>query len=207
MKQKIKDFFFSKFSLIILSILYIIFSGIAFVGECLIGKTDIQYTLFLRITTIIIDVIIISTGIFTWMQMKLRKKLKTLHPIRRRITLVLYIADTLAIFLIFFVPYITRLLVLFFENKISAYSFATNSLMGISVVVVIGFLIKRILRRIKKYGNKINKLSWYIREFFYSNNNNIAITHIPKTKKNTCNNDWEILVSLCNSGIRSDQAI
>lgn len=156
MKERLKRFFFSRFTLIALAALYVLFAGVSFMGEYFIGKTDLEYTAFLRITTLILDVIIIGAGIFTWIQVRLRKRIKKL-VFRKRMTLILYLADTLAIFLLFFLPYVTRLLVLFFGHKISYYSLLIDTFMGIAVVITIGFLIKKVLRKIKRFGKRFKK--------------------------------------------------
>lgn len=170
MKEKIKNFFFSRFALIALIILYIIFSGISFLAEYFIGKTDLEYTTILRITTIILDIFIIGAGIFTWIQVRIRKRFRTMYIFQKRMILILYLADTLAIFIIFFLPYVARLLLLFFNEKISYYSLIIDMSMGIAVVITIGFLIKKILRKIKKFGKNLKKWKLWLyspRAFFW----------------------------------------
>ena len=162
-KNKMKKFFFSKFTLIILSLLYIIFSIISFLAEYFIGHTDPEYAAILRITTLILDIIIIGAGILTWMQIFLRKKIRRLSVLRNNIIMILYLADTIAIITIFLIPYIGRLLLLFFNQKISYNTLFINTIMSIVVVFAIGFFIKRISIKIKKYGKRLkSKNSSYI---------------------------------------------
>lgn len=165
MSKKIKKIFLSNFALIILASFYIIFSTFSFFGEYIIGKIDLEWSLFLRGSTIILDVIIILTGIFTWLQMHLRKKMKRLKILEnRRLVIVLYIADTTALLILFFLPYVVRLLALLEFDKITSSSFWIDALLGCFIVVFLAFFIKKIMKSFKRWGQKIQRENGYYKK-------------------------------------------
>ncbi len=169
MSEKIKKIFFSNFVLIILASLYIIYSIFAFFGEYIIGKIDLQWSLFLRGSTIILDFVIILTGIFTWLQVYLRKKIKRVRILeKKRLVVVLYIADTVAIMVMFFLPYVVRLFALLRFDKITNFSFWIEFSLGAFVVIFIAFFVKKISRRFKRWGQKIREKNGFKRKWCFT---------------------------------------
>ena len=158
MNEKIKKMLFSNLVLIILASLYVMYNIFAFFGEYLIGKIDIQWSLALRGSTVIIDIVLIVTGFFTLVQVRLRKRLKRLKVLEKeRITVLLYIADTVAILCVFFFSYVVRLFVLLHFDKITTSGFWINSLLGILVVFLLAANFKKITRKIKKWGKRLKE--------------------------------------------------
>jgi hypothetical protein len=119
---------------------------------------DMWWSLFLRGSTVVLDLTIITSGIFVWLQIKLRKKVKKIKMLgRKRLIVVLYIADTIAMIIAFLFPYIARLFLLLRFKKITNISFIINSIIGIIAVVLIAFLLKKITKRITQWSKKIQK--------------------------------------------------
>lgn len=162
MKEEIKKIFFSKFVLIVLASFYVIYSIFSWLGEYFIGKIDLQWSLFLRGSTIILDVAILVTGVFTWLQVHLRKKVKRLKILEKeRITVMLYIADTIAILVVFFFPYVTRLFVLLKLNKITTTSFWIDAILASLIVFILAAFFKKISRKFNKWGRKLRIKNGY----------------------------------------------
>ena len=169
MDKKIKRFFFSNFTLIILVGLYLIYNVFAFLGEHIIGKIDVQWSLFLRGSTVILDLIIILTGIFTWLQIYLRKKIKKIRILgKERMMVILYLADTIAISIFFFFPYVARLLALLRFEKITNISFWIDFILGGLVVLFLAAVIKKITKKFNKFGKKIQKKKGFQKKRWYA---------------------------------------
>lgn len=155
MRQKITDFFFSKFAWFVLAGIYIISAVISFLVEHYIGGTDVSSTLFLRISTIVLDAIIVGGGIYALTKRWLKKRFLRRDIFRKNLFWVLYLAETMAIFFLFYIPYVVRVLYLFLDTKITLQTLIINLSIGIVAVVVLGYFIKKIIKRLKKMGKRI----------------------------------------------------
>ena len=151
---KLRNFFFSKFAWIVAIAVYSLSIIGSFLMEHYVGGTDIRSTLFLRITTIVLDVAFIASGFYALTKRWLKKRFLRRELFRRNLFWVLYLAETLAIFLLFYIPYVVRILYLFFENKITIQTLIINLSIGIFAVVVLGYFINKIIKRLKKMGKK-----------------------------------------------------
>ena len=155
MKKKITNFFFSKFAWIVAIAVYSLSIIVSFVMEHYVGGADIGSTLFLRITTIVLDVAFIASGFYALTKRWLKKRFLRREIFRRNLFWVLYLAETMAIFLLFYIPYVVRVLYLFLEDKISLQTLIINLTIGIVAVIVLGYFIKKIIKRLKKMGKRI----------------------------------------------------
>jgi hypothetical protein len=153
---RFKKFFFSNFVLIVLITLYTISSGFSLLAEHFIGKTSLEYAGWLRVTNVFIDIMLLATGLLTILQIWLRKKVKK-WGFSTSIIAILYVADTLALTIMFFFPYELRLAYLLWIKKISIYTFKMNTYMSIGAVIAFGFLLNFLLKKFKKTGKRIEK--------------------------------------------------
>lgn len=154
-----KKFFFSKGAIISLIILYLFFAFVSGFVEYLNGA-EIKAVLFLRGGTIILDSLLIGLGFYAFVRKWLNKKFLAREFFKRRLFLLAYIAETLAIFLLFYLPYVARSWYLVVDGKtigmpLSQKSFIINIILGFIVVIALGAWMKKIIRKLKK-GSKEN---------------------------------------------------
>ena len=171
MKNKVKTFIFTRFTFIVAGSAYILTQGFAFLTEIFGGNTDISVSLFLRGSTVLIDLLlilpsvfailmtifrkkIIKSNIITWVMVVLRKKTKKTFWARRSIMMRLYVADTTALLFLFYLPYVIRLIVCLRMGKMNQSTFFLNLIIGIVSLLVLGFFGKRIIKRLNRIGRK-----------------------------------------------------
>lgn len=152
--SKFVNFFFSQFAWFVLAGIYLISAGISFCVEYFVGGTDFWSTIFLRGSTVILDILFIGLGIYAITKRWLKKRFLRREIFRKNIFWVFYLAETLAIFLLFYIPYVIRVIYLFFDNKISTKTLLIDLGIGIFAVIVLGYFIKKFIGRLKKMGKK-----------------------------------------------------
>jgi hypothetical protein len=116
-----------------------------------------EWSIILKGSNVIIDIILVTTGVFTALQIWLRKKIKKWSILRKRMIIILYLADTLSLILVFFSLYALRLAGMFWGKQMTLYSFKINILMSISAIVILGYALKFLLQKLKKTGKKMKK--------------------------------------------------
>lgn len=134
---------------------------IAFFGEVFVAKVDWEYALILRLSTIAIDGLFV--GLYTYIRLRLRKKLR--HKLANNATI--YLSDTIAVLLIFYSLYLLRLVLFLYLDFISKESFILNTVGGLLVAVLFGWLLAYITKKSKKHLKRYKKEWWYIFALFF----------------------------------------
>lgn len=152
--KAIKNFFFSKSAIIILIIVYAIIAFVSGVIEYWNGAS-IGAVLFLRGGTVIIDVLIIGLGVYAFTRKWLNKKFLEKEFFKKRLFWLAYIAETLAIFLLFYLPYVGRALYLLIDGEkigitLSSHAFIINITLGFIFVLLLGARMKKILGKLEQ---------------------------------------------------------
>jgi len=152
--RKVKNFFFSRLAIILLVFVYII---TAIGSGCIeyFNGASIEAVLFLRGGTILLDTLVIGLGIYTFTRKWLNKKFLEREFFRKRLFWLAYIAETLAIFLNFYLPYVGRLLYLVLDGKqigipLSMSAFIINLVLGFIFTIVLGAKMKKILGKLQQ---------------------------------------------------------
>lgn len=155
--KKIKNLFFSKLALIFLVVLYLIAAFVSGAVEYLNGSS-FKVVLFLRGGTMVLDAFIIGLGGYAFTRKWLNKKFEQKAFFRKRLFWLAYIAETLAIFLLFYLPYVVRSLYLLLDGKtigmaLSGSAFRTNLVLGFLVVIILGAWMKKIMGKLTKQND------------------------------------------------------
>lgn len=152
--KTIKNFFFSKLAIILLIFIYLVTAILSGSIEYFNGAS-FKAVLFLRGGTIMLDALIISLGLYTVTRKWLNKKFLEREFFRKRLFWLAYIAETLAIFLLFYVPYVGRSFYLVLEGEtigmpLSVKAFVVNTILGFVFMIVLGAKMKQILGKLEK---------------------------------------------------------
>ena len=158
--KKIKNYFLSR-SVIIVSVWGYIMAAI--ISGCMeyFSGVSFKVVLFLRIGTMVLDALIIGLGIYTFMRKGINKALIKREFFRKRISWLVYMTDTLAMFSLFWVPYLARNLFLRLDGgkigmPMTTKAFWINVTIGLGVVVLLGAKMKKIMNKLeekaKQYG-------------------------------------------------------
>ena len=153
----------NKVLFIIPILVLIIINLLAFLGEVFIAKIGWEYSLILRISTIIIDGFFV--GVYTYIRLISRKRLR--HKFG--VTFTIYLSDTLAVLLVFYSLYLLRLMIFLYLRWINMNSFLIDAIGGLFIAIVFGWLLAYITNQSKKYIVRIkrkNKKWSFIFTFF-----------------------------------------
>ncbi|MFA7298032.1 MAG: hypothetical protein WC010_00075 [Candidatus Absconditabacterales bacterium] len=158
MIQKIKKFLFSKSAIITLFAIYLIIAVGLGTLEYLNGAS-IRAVLFLRGGAIILDFAIVGLGVYTFTRKWLDKKFLKKDYFRKRLFWLAYIAETLAIFILFYVPYVGRALYLVIDGEkigmsLSWHAFIINLILGFVFMIVLGAKMKKIIGNLEEKTKK-----------------------------------------------------
>lgn len=123
----------------------------AFFGEMFMAGIDWEYALILRVSSITIDGLFV--GIYTYIRIISRKKLR--HKFG--VTTTIYLSDTLAVLLVFYLLYLLRLILFLYLNWININSFLIDTIGGLLVAILFGWLLAYITSKSKKYIVKIKR--------------------------------------------------
>lgn len=152
--KKVKNFFFSKLAIILLIFIY---AATAILSGCIeyLNGASLKAVLFLRGGTILLDAVIIGLGLYTFTRKWLNKRFLEREFFRKRLFWLAYIAETLAIFLLFYVPYVGRSFYLVLEGEtigmpLSVKAFMVNIILGFLFMIVLGAKMKQILGKLEK---------------------------------------------------------
>jgi len=126
-----------------------------------INGASIQVVLFLRGGTVVLDTLLVSLGIYKFTRKWLNKKFLERDFFIKRLFSLAYIAETLAIFFLFYIPYVARslYLVLYGERigmPLSTKTFLTNLVLGLSVVIALGAKMKKIMDKLEEKAEQNN---------------------------------------------------
>lgn len=138
-----------------LAVGYIIFSILSFFGEALVAHIRYDYSLFLRITALLLDIIFILTGVLTLLQVYLRNKLRKQRIFQKRNRLIIYLSDTMSLMILFFALYIVRLVFLYYLGKIPIISVYIGGSTALGIVILFGAVFNNALRRLKMRFKKV----------------------------------------------------
>lgn len=143
--------------LIILAFLYFCLNIVSFFVEAVIAGMQYDMALFLRITTLILDVTFIVTGLLTGFQVLARKKLRRNKFFAKKPRLITYVADTISILIFFFSLYYVRIELLFQLDRITHKSFVIGFWISFITALFFGALLKSIIKKIKK---RLHNMKW-----------------------------------------------
>ena len=129
----------------------IIINLLAFLGEVFFAKIGWEYSLILRISAIAMDGLFV--GMYTYIRLISRKKLRHKFGIITTI----YLSDTLAVLLVFYLLYLLRLILFLYLNWININSFLIDAIGGLIIAIAFGWLLAYITNKSKKYIVKIKK--------------------------------------------------
>jgi hypothetical protein len=161
--RKVKKFFFSRLAIILLVFIYIL---TAIGSGCIeyFNGASIKAVLFLRGGTVVLDGLIIGLGMYTFTRKWLNKKFLERDFFRKRLFWLAYIAETLAIFFLFYLPYVGRSLYLVLDGEqigipLSMNAFIINLVLGFVFMIVLGAKMKEIISKLeqKTEQNGFNK--------------------------------------------------
>ena len=151
---KVKNFFFSRKAIILLIFIYII---TAIGSGCIeyFNGANIKAVLFLRGGTVLFDSLVIGLGIYTFTRKWLNNKFLKREFFRKRLFWLAYIAETLAIFSNFYLPYVGRSLYLVLDGKqigipLSINAFIINLVLGFVFTIALGAKMKKILGKLQQ---------------------------------------------------------
>lgn len=152
--KSVKKFFFSRLAIIFLVSIYIIAAIFSGTIEYLNGAS-IQAVLFLRGGTVILDALLIGLGIYTFTRKWLNKKFLEREFFRKRLFWLAYMAETLAIFFLFYLPYMGRSLYLVLDGEkigmpLSMKAFVINLVLGFVFMIVLGAKMKDIIDKLQQ---------------------------------------------------------
>lgn len=152
--KTIKKFFFSRSAIILLIAIYLIVACISGAIEYLNGAS-ICAVLFLRGGTVLIDVLLVALGVYTFTRKWLNKKFLEKEFFRKNLFWLAYIAETLAIFFLFYLPYVGRSLFLVVEGKtigmpLSMHAFIINLILGFVFMIALGAKMKKIINALEE---------------------------------------------------------
>ncbi len=140
--------------LLILALLYFVFSIFSFLVEMKIAGMKYDIALFMRITALILDIFFIISGLLTRLQATLRNRLRKINVFAKNPRLIIWIADTTAIMVFFFILYYVRLEVCFQMGLMTKKSFIIGLLLSLGINFVFGGLFQKIIKMIKRFLNK-----------------------------------------------------
>ncbi len=152
--RKVKNFFFSRLAIILLVFIYIITAiGSGYIEY--FNGASLKAVIFLRGGTILIDSLVIGLGIYTFTRKWLNKKFLERDFFRKRLFWLAYIAETLAIFFLFYLPYVGRSLYLVLDGEqigipLSMNVFIINLVLGFVFMIVLGAKMKEIIEKLQK---------------------------------------------------------
>jgi len=152
--KKIKNFFFSR-SAIILPIFIYIMAAIISGGMEYLNGVSFKAVIFLRGGTILLDALLLGLGIYAFTRKWLNKKFLERDFFRKRLFWLAYIAETLAIFFLFYIPYVGRSLFLVLDGEkigmpLTMRVFIINITIGFAVVIGLGAKMKKIMSKLEK---------------------------------------------------------
>jgi amino acid transporter len=156
--KKVKNFFFSQGAIISLIVLYVIAALVSGIVEYLNGAS-IRAVIFLRGGTVVLDALLIGLGVYALTRKWLNEKFLEKEFFKKRLFWLAYIAETLAIFLLFYLPYVGRSVFLLFDGEkigmsLSLRAFIINLTLGFIFVIVLGAKMKKIIGKLKERANK-----------------------------------------------------
>ena len=171
MKNKLKTFLFTRFTLIVAGSAYVVSQVFAFLTEILAGHTSVLTSLFLRGSTILLDLLliipavlalvmtifrkkIIKSNIITVVMVWLRKRSRRNFLAKKSVMTKLYFADTTALICLFYLPYVLRLWIALRIGMVSRTTFWVNIFIGLGSLLVLGFFGKRIIKKLNRTGRK-----------------------------------------------------
>ena len=177
MKNKLKTFLFTRFTLIVAGSAYVVSQVFAFLTEILAGHTSVLTSLFLRGSTILLDLLliipavlalvmtifrkkIIKSNIITVVMVWLRKRSRRNFLAKKSVMTKLYFADTTALICLFYLPYVLRLWIALRIGMVSRTTFWVNIFIGLGSLLVLGFFGKRIIKKLNRTGRKKLKQLW-----------------------------------------------
>jgi hypothetical protein len=120
-------------------------------GEVFFANIHWKYALILRISTIFIDGFFV--GIYTYIRFISRKKLRHKFGIKTTI----YLSDTIAVLLIFYLLYLLRLILLLNLEWINMHSFLIDSIGGLAIAIIFGWIVAYATSKSKKYISKLKR--------------------------------------------------
>ena len=152
--RKVKNFFFSKSAIILPIFIYIMAAIISGSMEYLNGAS-FKAVIFLRGGTILLDALILGLGIYAFTRKWLNKKFLEREFFRKRLFWLVYIAETLAIFFLFYIPYVGRSLFLVLDGEkigmpITMKAFIINLALGFIVVIAFSAKMKKIMDKLER---------------------------------------------------------
>lgn len=156
--KKVKNFFFSQGAIISMLVIYVIIACISGLIEYYNGAS-LGAVLFLRGGTVIIDALLIGLGVYAFTRKWLNKKFLEKEFFRKRLFWLAYMAETLAIFFLFYLPYLGRSLFLLLDGEkigipLSPHAFIINLTLGFIFMIVLGAQMKKILGKLKKRADQ-----------------------------------------------------
>lgn len=169
--KELKIYFYTRFSLIIAGGSYLLSQFVAFMIEYHVSNASIWSVLFLRGSTLLLDMLVILPGVLAILMTIFRKKITKSNIItvvmvwfrksgrkslisKKSTLLTLYIADTFGLFMVFYLPYIIRLFVLYELGNIQKTTFVINMIIGVASLLFLGFWGKRIIKNLNRFGRK-----------------------------------------------------
>ncbi|MEI6118788.1 MAG: hypothetical protein WCP92_06275 [bacterium] len=120
-----------------------------------LNGASIGAVLFLRGGTVIIDALLIGLGVYAFTRKWLNKKFLERDFFRKRLFWLAYIAETLAIFFLFYLPYVGRSLFLLLDGEkigmsLSLRAFIVNLTLGFVFMIVLGAKMKKIIGKLQQ---------------------------------------------------------
>lgn len=120
-----------------------------FLGEIFLVGMSSKDSFIMRLCTVVIDGIFI--GVYTYLRLAFRRILK---KYLKNLFFIMYIADTLAVILVFYLLYVIRLIVLFEVDEIDRFTMINGIYIAFLSALVGGWFMGYMQRKIKKKMRK-----------------------------------------------------